>query len=159
MTTKSQQTNADFAALLRARNSLFWFVSVEETRVERAIVDAASALKYEVVFWDSDQGFIGVDGRVVAQITDPFAALLRIRTERRRIVYVMRDLAPWLHDPSVLRRLRSLSRELENVPRNEARAIVVLTPSSEIPPELSDHVVTIDYPLPEREEIAAILDD
>jgi SpoVK/Ycf46/Vps4 family AAA+-type ATPase len=159
MTTKSQQTNADFTALLRARNTLFWFVSAEELRVERAIVEAAGAAKYEVVFWDCDQGFTDSSGKVIEPAQDPNYALQQIRGIRTRRVYVMRDLAPWLRDPSVLRRLRSLERELQNAPRDQARAIVVLTPSSEVPPELSDHAIVIDYPLPEREEIAAILDD
>jgi hypothetical protein len=159
MTTKSQQANADFTALLRARNTLFWFVSVEEMRVERAIVEAAGAAKYETVFWDCDTGFTDALGQVIEQAPDPAAALTWIRNRRERRVFVMRDLTPFLRDPFVLRKLRSLERELQSFPRDQARAIVVLTPSSEIPPELSDHATVIDYPLPEREEIAGILDD
>jgi SpoVK/Ycf46/Vps4 family AAA+-type ATPase len=36
---------------------------------------------------------------------------------------------------------------------------VVLSPSSEVPAELAGHAVVIDYPLPDRPEIAKILDD
>lgn len=159
--TKSQQTNADFSALLRARNSLFWFVTQEEKRVESAIIEAARASQYDTIFWDCDVGWTGATGTQVAGSsgTDPLAALQYARDLKKRCVLVLRDFTPFLRDPFVLRRLRSLERELKNVRREEARAIAVLTPSSEIPPELTDHAVVIDYPLPEREEIAAILDD
>jgi hypothetical protein len=158
--TKSQQTNADITALLRARNTLLWVVSSEEVRVERAVAEAAGAASYETVFWDCDTGFTGATGTAIDPAQDPSAALQFIRNRKdRRCVFVLRDLPRWLADPSLLRRLRSLERELQSTPRDQARAIVVLTPSSEIPPELSDCAIVIDYPLPEREEIAAILDD
>jgi hypothetical protein len=158
--TKSQQTNADITALLRARNTLLWVVSSEEMRVERAIIEAAGAAGYETVLWDCDTGFSGASGAAIDQIQDPSAALQFVRNQKgRRCVFVMRDLPRWLADPMLLRRLRSLERELQASPRDQARAIVVLSPSSEIPPELSDHAIVIDYPLPEREEIATILDD
>jgi len=70
----------------------------------------------------------------------------------------MRDLAYWLKDPNVLRGLRTLARELPLVGREEARAVVVLTPSSEIPPELQGHAIVIEWPLPDRIEIAGLLD-
>ena len=43
MPTKSEQTNADITALLKSRHSLLWIVSREETRVERALIEAAAA--------------------------------------------------------------------------------------------------------------------
>jgi hypothetical protein len=52
MTLKSTPTGggrvaADITALLKARNTLLWIVSGEESRVESALLDAAGAATYE----------------------------------------------------------------------------------------------------------------
>jgi len=156
--TPSQKTNADLTALLKARNTCIWIVTREEVRVERAIIEAAGAANFETKFWDCATGLTKSDGSPeIAQLVDPQAILNRIRDDKTRGLYVLRDLHRWF-DPIVLRGLRSLARGLQSAPRNEARAIIVLTPSSEVPPELAGHVTVIDYPLPARQEIADILD-
>lgn len=156
----AKQMNADITSLLKARNTLLWITTREEERVERAMMDAAGAAKYPVRYWDCATGITEVTERgaptVVEPAQDPIAALRWFRGRRERCVLVMRDLHKWL-DPMLLRTLRSLARELQSVVPNEARAIVVLTPSGEVPPELSGATV-IDYPLPDREDVAAIFD-
>ena len=92
-----------------------------------------------------------------AQLT-PAQVLGIIRDSKQRQLWILRDMPAWLRDPSVLRSLRSLARVLPMSPRDQARAIVLITPSSEIPPELAGHAIVIDWPLPDRAEIAAILD-
>jgi hypothetical protein len=57
-----------------------------------------------------------------------------------------------------LRQLRNLARSLPGTPRNVAQAIVVLSPKGDVPPELANHVTVINWPLPDREEIGALLD-
>ena len=84
--------------------------------------------------------------------------LAEIKNDSSRFVCVMRDLHRWM-DPTVLRSLRSLARSLQSTDKSDARTIVILSPSSEIPPELQGHAVVLDYPLPDRAEIAAILND
>lgn len=161
-TTKNQQTASDISALLRARTSLLWVVTREEARVEAMLFEAAASAKYEVRTWDCAQGLVDVTGAPVGpgqQLADPNALLAYVRdTKTTRAVYVLRDMHKWL-DPVVLRALRNLARSLQGAPRNEARSLVILTPSAEVPPELTGHAVVVDWPLPERVEIASILDD
>jgi len=152
---------ADVAALLRARNPLIWITSREEARVERLLMEAAQAAQYEPRFWDCANGitdYAGAPQEGGASGTDPAQAISVIRDSRRRQVWILRDLPAWLRDPTVNRALRSLVRGLTLSPRDEARAVIVLTPSSEVPPELAGHAVVIDFPLPDRAEIAQILD-
>jgi SpoVK/Ycf46/Vps4 family AAA+-type ATPase len=156
--TPSQKTSADLTALLRARNTFFWIVTREEVRVERAITEAAGAAKFETLFWDCATGLTTATGaNENANLRQPDMMLDRIRDDKRRVVYVLRDFHRWF-DPMTLRSLRSLARNLQQSPRAEARAVIVLTPSSEVPPELAGHATVIDYPLPARPEIAEILD-
>ena len=144
-----QKAAADVSALLRARNPLLWIVTKEESRVERLLLEAAQTAQYEPRFWDCAAGitdYAGIAQESGTQATDPAQVLGIIRDSRRRQVWVLRDLPPWL------------ARSLTLSPRDEPRALIVLTPSSEIPPELQGHAITLDWPLPDREEIAAILD-
>lgn len=150
--------NADITALLRARHTLLWLTTREEMRVERALISAAGDAKFAVKFWDCATGLTDAAGKALSSnVNDPSACLDFIRKDRTRAVYVMRDLHKWF-DPVVLRAVRSLARDLQVMPPDEARAIVVLTPSGEVPPELSSATV-IEYPLPDRAEVARILDD
>jgi hypothetical protein len=156
--TRSERAIADVSALLRARNTLLWVTTREEVRVERALIDAAARAKMQVRLWDCASGIVGADGTPVAAVQDPSAALDYVRDRRERFVLVMRDLHRWF-DPITVRKLRNLARALEAAPPAEMRAVVILTPSSEVPIELAGHATVIDYPLPDRPEIARLLDD
>lgn len=158
MPTKNQLMSADLTALLRARNTLLWVQTREELRVERAIVEAAGAAKYEVRFWDVEKGITGADGRAIQDMSDPAAALRWIETQTGRVVLVMRDLQKWF-DPQTLRALRNRAKSFQNLPRGDVKSIVILTPSGEVPPELAGHATVLDWPLPERFEISGILED
>jgi hypothetical protein len=73
----------------------------------------------------------------------------------------MRDLAPWLVGPigmTTVRQVRNLARLLPTVPRDNAQALIVITSEANVPAELAGHATVIEWPLPDREEIAAILD-
>lgn len=156
--TRGAAAAADVGALLRARNALLWVVTREEVRAESAIAAAAGAAGYKVKCWDCATGISDGAGTVVdANTKDPSAMLRRIGDSTQREVWILRDLHPWLRDPMVLRQVRSLARSLPNVKPDRARALVLLTPSGEVPPELSGATV-VDWPLPDRDEVRAILD-
>lgn len=160
-TNTGTRAAADIGALLRARNPLIWLTTREEARAERLLMAAAQAAQYEPRFWDCATGitdYAGAPQEGGARATDPGTVLTTIRDSSKRAVWILRDLHQWLRDPTVCRGLRSLARSLTQAPRDQARAVIVLTPSSEVPPELAGHAVVVDFPLPDRAEIAAILD-
>jgi MoxR-like ATPase len=164
MTTKSQTQAADVACLLRARNSVLWVNSAEETRVELYLAQACASAGYNPTFWDCAAGLTDLSGKLVAgaETRDASTALDYIRDRARqgagRDVYIMRDLHKWLEGAigiQTLRQLRNLSRELPPL----GTSIIVLAPSNAVPPELAGgDVVVLDWPLPDRDEIGAILD-
>lgn len=158
--TAGQKAAADVTALLRARNALLWIVTREEERAERLLCDASAAAGYEPRLWDCATGISDLAGRAVdASVTDPDQVLGAIRSDAARRVWILRDFADrWLDDPTVKRGLRSLVRTLQTQPREAARSIIILTPRNEIPPELQGQAIVIEWPLPDRQEVAAILD-
>ena len=73
----------------------------------------------------------------------------------------MRDLPAWLDGVvgiTTLRQVRNLARLLPTVPRDRAQALIVISPSGDVPRELQGHATVIDWPLPDRAEITGILD-
>lgn len=169
--TKSTDAAADVAALLRARHALVWVTTREEARVERYIVEAAAAAGYVPLCWDVGQGVTDLAGRSLPiGGADPSEVLEAVRERATDDgppgVWILRDLAPWLegwHGQSasgtaVRRRLRNLARMLPGTPRDRAQAIIVLSPSGDAPPDLACHATFVDWPMPDRAEIAGILD-
>ncbi len=53
--------------------------------------------------------------------------------------------------------MRNLARLLSGVPRDSAQALIVLSTEANVPPELAGHATVIEWPLPDRSEIGAIL--
>ncbi len=166
MTTKSQEAAADVSALLRARNPLLWIVTREEARVEASLFEASASANYIARTWDVAQGVASIGGAPEPGIggADPGDMLKAIAQRalggNERAVWIMRDLAPWLKDltgAATCRSLRNLARLLPGCPREQAQAVIVLSPSSDMPAELAGHATVIEWPLPDREEIAAIL--
>lgn len=165
---KSIDVASDVGALLRARNPLLWIVTREEARVEQYLVEVAAVASYVPLMWDCAQAVTNLDGsRAAVGAEDPGNMLDAIRenaikkANEQRTLWIMRDLPVWLGGPggaAVLRKLRNLARLLPAIPRSNAQAIVILSPSSEVPPELAVHATVIEWPLPDREEIGKLLD-
>ena len=164
--TKSEIEAANIAASLRARRCLLWIVTSEEDRVEPYLFEAAASMKYLARTWDVAQGVCEIDGKLTSiGSPDPAATLDAIRDRAKggadRGVWIMRDLHPWLSGPAgatVLRQMRNLARALPNAPLDNAQAIIVVSPSADIPPELAAQTTVIEWPLPDRDEIGEILD-
>jgi hypothetical protein len=172
--TRGQAVAADITALLRARNPLLWIVTREEARVERYLFEAAAAAGYVSHTWDCAAGVCdmagkserinGMGGDVTINCDVTLSLVRDIAASpgaTSRNVWIMRDLPSWLQGPmgtSVVRQLRNLARSLPAAPRSSAQAIIVLTPSPDVPPELAGHATVIEWPMPDRTEIAAILD-
>lgn len=167
-----QKLADDIGALLRARAPIIWIQTTEEKRVKLALaaaIDAATseANKFSLRQWNCVEGASIFDASKVegvkiapdpGEMTDPGALLRYIKDSKVKSVWMLCDL-PWmLKDPMLLRTLRNLVMVLPKAKLEEARTLVVISPSGEVPPELQDYAVVVKWILPDREEIAAILD-
>lgn len=165
MPTRSEKVAADVSALLRARTPLLWIVTREEARAEALLFEAAGAASYMARTWDIAAGVQTIGGAKINGGESPDDAMrlidLAAKGGSERNVWIMRDLPAWLSGPIGLvpcRMLRNLARSLPSSPRDRAQAVIVLTPSAIVPEELQGHATVINWPLPDRAEIAAIFD-
>lgn len=163
--TKTTKSIADVAAMARSRHPLIWITTREEARVERALIEVAKELEYEPRTWDAAQGMADYAGKpVFGDNPDVGFCLNTIREQAAsggRNMWIMRDLPSWLDGPIGMitrRQLKNLARALPQTPRKTAQTIVILSPSGDVPQELGTAVTMIDWPLPEREDIADVLD-
>lgn len=166
--TKSETISRDLTALLRARVAVLWIVTREEARVERHLVDACLAAKYTPRTWDCAQGTLNADGTPDnPELTDVQQLLREISDRSRRggdgsrDAWILRDAPVWLSGPigaAPLRALCNLARFRPLMEQASAQAVLIITPSSEVPPELSGHVTVVDWPIPDKAEIGSILD-
>ncbi|WP_024516982.1 AAA family ATPase [Bradyrhizobium sp. Tv2a-2] len=168
MKTKSEEVAADVAFLLRARNPLIWIVTKEEPRVEKYLKEAAIAAGYIPRSWDCGRGVVDVKGEqneFGPETMDIGETLkvIRSRAEAKsdRGAWIMRDLPPWIVGPGGMvtcRQVRNLALDLPGMPRDAAQALIVISPSGDVPAELGNHATVIEWPMPDRNEVAALLD-
>lgn len=157
--TRGAQVSAEITALLKARNTCLWVTSGEESRAMTCIFEGCAGAVYEMRTVDCDRGICDATGRVIApDCADPSRALDYIAATSTRCVYVLLDWHTWVKDPMTQRKLKNLARQLESAPKPEMRALVILSYSGEIPPELAGVATALEVPLPDRAEIAATLD-
>ncbi len=168
--SKGKEAQGDVIAYLRSRHPILWVNTREEARVEAMLIEAAAAARYAANTWDVAQGPRDRAGKPIRGLEGPDyrdagvmmgAIESRAKSGSERELWIMRDLPVWLEGPpgaTPLRSLRNLGRLLPSVELGRAQAIIVLSPSGKIPDELAGSVTAIDWPLPDREEIEALLD-
>lgn len=156
----------DLVSLVKSRHTLLWITTTEEARVERALADVGQVVGAEPLYWDAAYGLktltgssVG-DGYVPAIGPIPQGVLDYVAAVQKRAIIVLRDFHISLQrDAVAARALRTLARELQRAPKANARTVVILSPSDDVPLELRSAITKIAWPLPDRESLGRLLAD
>lgn len=153
------------APYLRAGYSCLWVRTHEYVRAEKRLREELkedTALAHLPVYiWKSTQGLYApgkqADPLVVAW--DPYTSLAYILDDMtpsaKEAVFFFHNIKPYLDQPNVIQAILDLGAELRTV----GGALVFIGPTpSVLPTELLDTVHVVDFPLPTREELAAIVE-
>jgi AAA+ superfamily predicted ATPase len=149
-----------FERYIRARYPVIAILSHEETRVMAAARAVATSRKMHIADWSITAGMTG-EGLDPQSTRDPIPALdamLNYPVETPTL-FVMRDFHGELgsrdrgFDPLLTRYLRDIAHKFTACQHN----LVLVGPSFQIPPDLEKTIVMIDWPLPDTEELAAVL--
>src|SRR4051812_18780903 len=146
-----RSSKAEIEDLIRARYSLIWITSPEETRVEDSLRKLCVEREMRLEVWSITEGFKTIaNGQGTRDVKDPMKALDHVMRGEGRALYVLRDFHPFLKEPAVVRRLRDAATEL----RKTKKTLAVLSAITKIPPELEKSIsAVLDWELPNRQEI------
>ena len=151
MQEHKRSSKGEIEDLIKARYSLIWIASPEETRVEESLRKLCVEREMRLEIWSITEGFRTVaNGQGTRDVKDPMKAIDHVLRSEGRALFVLRDFHPFLKEPAVVRRLRDAATEL----RKTKKSLCVLSPTTKIPPELEKSIsAVLDWDLPSRQEI------
>ena len=142
--------------LIRARYTLVYIISSEESRVEKRVAAIGQKRNRKVYTWSITEGFQAIDdSENYGDIKDPLRALDFIVKQEKNAIFILRDFHPFLQDPSVVRRLRDANKYFRT--GTLMRHIIILSPVLKAPMELEKEMALLDYELPARSDIDRII--
>jgi ATP-dependent 26S proteasome regulatory subunit len=148
--------------LIRARYPILYVISGEETRVQSAINDAAAKRRKKVFEWTCTAGLVPAGASIQSQKSrnpatkDPLAALDMVIEQVEPALFVFKDFHPFLtrNHFAVIRKLKDIAVHL----KDSFKTILLVSPLLEIPAELEKEITVLNFPLPAREDLSALLD-
>ena len=149
---------------LKARLPLLYVETSEELRLQEAVTRVADALRNprETWVWTAAIGLHGPDGAPVANTTNPVRALDHALGLDEDAVFVFCDLHAFLGsdnrpgDPAVIRKIRETAADFRQAERS--KTLLISSPVLAIPAELDKVTTLLEFPLPGRDELRALLD-
>ena len=142
----------EFELMLRARYPILYVPTPEEERLENTIATCAKNLGNRVVYtWDFVDGYRGSANDSGVAVRNPLQALEHLEKlpSGTPVIAILRDFHRFLEDVAVARKLRNLARLF----KSQAKNIVITSPELLLPPELSELVTVLEFPLPRVEDI------
>jgi AAA+ superfamily predicted ATPase len=142
---------------LRARFTFLIVTSQEEERILQVVQALCERTQRSGLVWDSAEGYqwLTPNSAPPPQAKDPLTALEHIdRADNNTYtLFILKDFHDFWDNAQVRRKLRNLSQRLKFT----RKSILVTTHSAKFPPELRDEAVLMEFPLPDAEELKALL--
>ena len=140
---------------IRAGYPGLYLVSAEEQRVVLEMTRIAQELKYNLVFWSVVDGLVDTQKGTNNSANDPLEALIAIRDLKEKTLILLRDFHLFLTDPNPI-----LIRQLKDVlqmAKTKSKTLIILGCRMALPPELERELTVIEFALPGKEELGAVL--
>ncbi|MBN1947526.1 MAG: AAA family ATPase [Bradymonadales bacterium] len=145
-------SSSEIEDLIRAKYPLIYVVSPEEARVEKELKAIGLRRGRKFITWSITEGFVSSPDDNLTDSKDPLRALEEILKYESKALFILRDYHPFLKDPTIVRRLRDLGKELK-VKKHGGKHVIMLSPLLKIPSEIEKELAVVDFDLPGREEI------
>ena len=152
----------ELETLIRARYPILYVVSAEEARVQQLVVSIAQRRQKKVFEWSFSTGIVPAGTSIQSQkhrnapTKDPLIALDQVIDQVDPALFVFKDFHPFLtkNNFAVIRKLKEIALQL----KNSFKTIILVSPVLEIPAELEKEMTMLNFPLPTRDDMAALLD-
>src|SRR5256886_17621603 len=151
----------EFETLIRARYPILYVVTAEEARVQEVVVEIAQRRQKRVFEWSVSSGIVPAGTSIQAQkhrtapTKDPLLALDQVIDQIEPALFVFKDFHPFLakNNYAVIRKLKEIALQL----KNSFKTIILVSSVLEIPTELEKEITVLNFPLPTREDLTAML--
>ena len=153
---------------LQAGSPIIWYKSSDYAYATKSVVKAAKNTKYSlpggqtltktISFWDVSVGTYqeGATTKLATAAASPVAPLAdlekQLSTSQVPHVLILYDYHKFISQPYVWRSLISLAIKMARTNSN----IVIISSEVLVPPEIENYVTVLNYPLPNREELASL---
>jgi len=141
---------------VRAGYGALVIVSPEERRVEAEVKAIAEHLDFRLYAWSVTTGLVDTADTQSWDCTDPLDAVERIRELPEHSLVLLRDFHLHLDDPSPLL-IRHLKETVAHC-REKGSTMILSGCRNLMPPELEREFTVVDLPLPDREQLQAVVE-
>ncbi len=153
---------SEIETLIRARYPIIYVISSEEMRVQNVVVETARKRQKKVFEWSYSTGIVPAGTSIQshknrsAATKDPLMALDQVIEQVEPAIFIFKDFHPFLtkNNFAIVRKLKEIALHL----KNSFKTIVLVSPVMEIPTELEKEITVLNYPLPARDDLSALLD-
>jgi hypothetical protein len=165
-TTSSKSPDSDIASsptsmgqkiinYVRAGYPGLYLVSHEEQRVAVEMTRIAQELKYNLAFWSVVDGLVDTSKGTTSAANDPLEALIAIQELKEQTIILLRDFHLFLQDPNPIL-VRKFKGVLQKA-KTKSKTLIILGCRMVLPPELEREITIIEFSLPGKEELRAVL--
>ncbi len=142
---------------LRAGYPGIYLVSCEEARIEAEMKTVAQALNYRLFSWSVSEGLADTSDGHVRSAQDPIELMAAIDELPDDTVVLLKDFHQFLEEgnPVLIRKVKESLR----VGKTKGRAMVIVGCRLALPPELEREFVVVQFALPDKEQLGAVLDN
>lgn len=152
----------EIETLIRARYPILYVVSCEERRVEAVIAEISRRRQKRAFEWSYSTGIVPAGTSIQSlknrnpATKDPLVALDQVIEQVEPAIFLFKDFHPFLSRSNfaVTRKLKEIALHL----KNSYKTVILTSPILEIPLELEKEVTVLNFPLPTREDLSALLD-
>jgi len=134
-----------------------YIVSNEESRVENELKLVADNLKHKLFAWSVVDGIVDLTDGTVHNSQDPQEMLAALGDLPENSVILLRDFHQFLENPNPV--LTRMLKDVMRVGKTKGRIIVIVACRLVLPPELEREFVVVDFTLPSKGELSAVLDN
>src|SRR5262245_9336097 len=153
---------AEIETLIRARYPILYVISSEEMRVQHLVVEIAKKRQKKVFEWSYSTGIVPAGTSIQSQkhrnaaTKDPLVALDQVIDQVEPAIFIFKDFHPFLtkNNFAITRKLKEIALHL----KSSYKTILLVSPVLEVPTELEKEVTVLNFPLPARDDLAALLD-
>src|SRR6266404_368789 len=156
------QFQTELETLIRARYPILYIISSEEMRVQALVVEIAKKRQKKAFEWSYSTGIVPAGTSIQSQkhrnaaTKDPLMALDQVIEQVEPAIFIFKDFHPFLtrNNFAIVRKLKEIALHL----KNSFKTIILISPVMEIPTELEKEITVLNYPLPARDDLSALLD-